>query len=1242
MADYDPEVMREMMGNLEALNASLGPLATRMGQMAGAIDAQGNAINKEGEAIKKAASFREGESKAVQATRQAHLELEKASQHLKQGLTSAGSAATSFADALLKGEGKFSSYNKAIDGLGDAAWQAGKAFGPLGMAIGGAIKAISKVAQVMTEQADAQNAFVGEMYKMGALAGQNSESLTDMARAAGYAAEDLEKLTPVFKKAGAGLTALGGTTGQGTEALGKLLKAANENERAFYRIGYSLEELQETQGAYLELQRQSGVNLRQRGFDEEKLAKDSLKYAKNLRELSDLTGQSAETLQQEQMAARNAYENVVANRVEEAKIRKLTAEMNAQDTSAERKEALAKEIAEIENNSKVRNEAIGRMANDFGPEFGAQFGKVLRTGAFDESTKGLAILGISAADLKKRFEGLEEGTPEFDKAMADTAQEIREKQDEGMLSFGTSLQYGGEELGRALGLAKEAIVRGGLIDPEDEAARRKAVKEEIELKQEGNDAQRDTAAALIDLERAARTAADQLLDDFNPLTGASGLMTTAFGALTAAAGVAAGILAFKGLGGVGGFAKNITSALTKGMGNWGSKMLNVLKGAPSTASTVANTARTGSRATSALKGLGRFATKAAAPVAAAMTVYEGFQHASQGRERAEANLAEGKISEQEASRRKTQATAEGTGKSAGGLGGAALGAAIGTFILPGIGTAVGGMIGAWLGSEAGEEIGGAIGEKMTISPEMEAQNEANLQMAEQLGIYNENWLGNSEVDMDALQEGIASGQVTPEMIDAMIQDNDLSDEQMQELTDIRGGFDQIAEQLSATNMQEQQETAQALIDQEQALVTTQQDLTESERANLEKLQERDTLLYNRQLQLLEKQFALVDSQKTATDSFNTSLEGIENMFGLNEEEQSAGMGGIAGGFGGGGASRGGSGGGIFGAIASMLGIGGGGGAGGGSGGSRASRGAGGAGGASGGGDSGASAGRDGGGSAGDPSSLIGSNSRSSGRGGQMSEQDIKDMIKEHEGVRTRPYKDSLGLWTVGVGHLIGDGKSLPSAWNREFSMAEVNALFDKDYEKHKKEAQSNVPGFSKFDSMGQGALIDLTFNMGGGWPRKFPNTSRKLGAGDTEGAARGLEDSLWYTQVGRRAPKIVDMVRNSKVTARDGGLAMGPESGYPAELHGNEMIVPLDTNSVLAKMGKSETVEDLDTNKDGKTSDAELMTMLSSKLDIMIDKLGNDDKEMVAGIMEKYLSEMIAKMDDSNDIQGKMLQYSKV
>ena len=54
------------------------------------------------------------------------------------------------------------------------------------------------------------------------------------------------------------------------------------------------------------------------------------------------------------------------------------------------------------------------------------------------------------------------------------------------------------------------------------------------------------------------------------------------------------------------------------------------------------------------------------------------------------------------------------------------------------------------------------------------------------------------------------------------------------------------------------------------------------------------------------------------------------------------------------------------------------------------------------------------------------------------------LIKHFEGVRYRPYRCAAGLYTVGVGHLIGDGKSLPTEWNRTFTEDEVNALLRSD------------------------------------------------------------------------------------------------------------------------------------------------------------------------------------------------------
>ena len=159
--------------------------------------------------------------------------------------------------------------------------------------------------------------------------------------------------------------------------------------------------------------------------------------------------------------------------------------------------------------------------------------------------------------------------------------------------------------------------------------------------------------------------------------------------------------------------------------------------------------------------------------------------------------------------------------------------------------------------------------------------------------------------------------------------------------------------------------------------------------------------------------------------------------------------------------------------------------------------------------------------------------------GGGADKDVKDMIKRHEGVRFRPYKDSLGLWTVGVGHLIGDGKTLPPEYNREFSAEEVDAMFNKDFEYHQAAAMK-IPGYNKLNRIGQGALTDLTFNMGPTWYKKWPKFTKFISQPNVEGAAQSLENSKWYTQVGRRAPTIVSMIRAG------GGGGTTPETEEPS------------------------------------------------------------------------------------------------
>jgi lysozyme len=188
---------------------------------------------------------------------------------------------------------------------------------------------------------------------------------------------------------------------------------------------------------------------------------------------------------------------------------------------------------------------------------------------------------------------------------------------------------------------------------------------------------------------------------------------------------------------------------------------------------------------------------------------------------------------------------------------------------------------------------------------------------------------------------------------------------------------------------------------------------------------------------------------------------------------------------------------------------------------------------------------------------------------------IMKMIRDHEGTRYEPYKDSQGLWTVGVGHLIGDGKSLPDAWNRKFSEAEVDSMFAKDFDVHA-DAAKKIPGYDKLNAKGQGALVDMTFNMGPAWSKGFPRFMEALKSGNIFSMVKELQDSAWFKQVGRRAMDDIALLKdgfsNIKLMA-DGGITngvsiageAGPEAVVPLP-NGRSIPVDLDMSAMIDKM----------------------------------------------------------------------------
>ena len=199
-------------------------------------------------------------------------------------------------------------------------------------------------------------------------------------------------------------------------------------------------------------------------------------------------------------------------------------------------------------------------------------------------------------------------------------------------------------------------------------------------------------------------------------------------------------------------------------------------------------------------------------------------------------------------------------------------------------------------------------------------------------------------------------------------------------------------------------------------------------------------------------------------------------------------------------------------------------------------------------------------------------------GGGIDDAALKNMIKAHEGVVQYPYKDILGLWTIGVGHLIG--KTLPpefADWANNgpaygpgsknnntkpaWSMEKVEQVLDSDLQMSKQGASRNTKNFDTMTSPGKTAFVDLAFNMGPAWieNKGFKSLDAALGRKDNEGIKNSLINSKWYNQVGDRGKQVVNLA--GAAFAEKGGEFNGPNSGYPATLHGKEAVIPLDNNS---------------------------------------------------------------------------------
>lgn len=127
-------------------------------------------------------------------------------------------------------------------------------------------------------------------------------------------------------------------------------------------------------------------------------------------------------------------------------------------------------------------------------------------------------------------------------------------------------------------------------------------------------------------------------------------------------------------------------------------------------------------------------------------------------------------------------------------------------------------------------------------------------------------------------------------------------------------------------------------------------------------------------------------------------------------------------------------------------------------------------------------------------------------------------LKVDEGVMLKPYKDTAGKITIGIGrNLTDDG----------ISQAEMLVLYNTDIMMVTTDLDADLTWWREKPDNVQRVLINLCFNMGWTKLSAFHTFLQLIEQDDIEGAIADLEGTAWFGEVGLRGPRMVARLRNA-------------------------------------------------------------------------------------------------------------------
>lgn len=143
---------------------------------------------------------------------------------------------------------------------------------------------------------------------------------------------------------------------------------------------------------------------------------------------------------------------------------------------------------------------------------------------------------------------------------------------------------------------------------------------------------------------------------------------------------------------------------------------------------------------------------------------------------------------------------------------------------------------------------------------------------------------------------------------------------------------------------------------------------------------------------------------------------------------------------------------------------------------------------------------------------------------KMTNERLTALLVKHEGLKLKPYKDTVGILTIGVGRNLEE---------RGITQEEAMYLLGNDISEVRKQAAETFPWYLDLNQARRDVVTSMIFNLGLQGFLGFKETIKLIKVRDFLAASKEMLNSKWSSQVGGRSYELSEMMRTGQYLEGD-------------------------------------------------------------------------------------------------------------